>query len=278
MKVAVAFLVMLGLLAAVCATVLVKSLTARPGPAQEAVTSDPDVDILVATRDITPTEIVDTNAVTTKKIPAAQVPEGALLNSVQVVGKVLTTRMVQGQPFTKTNFIRTNDGMFLAASLPRGKRAISVSLAEWSGMAGLLYPGGVVDVLVSIKPGSGAGNDTVCTTVLQGLQVLAIGQQSIASEEFKDKEPGALAGSGKMNYRMVTLLVDPKQAELIQLAIQNGSVSLSMRNPMDAGRESPRMTRTEELMRGLAPVRSGLADFAALVARYAATAAANRPA
>src|SRR4051812_10012371 len=124
MKVAVAFLVMLGLLAAVCAMVLVKSLTARPAVDQSAVVenTDPDVEILTATRDISPSEIVDTNTVVTKKVPRGQVPEGALLNSVQVVGKVLTTRMVLGQAFTKACFARTSDGMFLAATLPRGKR------------------------------------------------------------------------------------------------------------------------------------------------------------
>jgi pilus assembly protein CpaB len=210
---------------------------------------DEPVEILVASRNLRMRSIVDTNSVTTRKVPRAHVPEGALTSPVQVVGKVLTAGVVEGQPFTQACFSRESIGVHLAASLPQGKRAISVSLSDWSGMAGLLYPGSVVDVLVSFKaPGTDArSQDTVSTTLLQGLQVLAIGSQSVASEDFADKEPGALARTGKINHRMVTLLVEPKQAEILQLAMQHGSMSLTMRNPMDGSRESRRMTRSDEL-------------------------------
>ncbi|MCL6641868.1 MAG: hypothetical protein K6T71_00885, partial [Candidatus Bipolaricaulota bacterium] len=66
MKVAVTFLVMLGLLAAVCAMILVKSLTARP-LATASGEKDPEVEILVATRDMTVSEIVDARSVQTRK-------------------------------------------------------------------------------------------------------------------------------------------------------------------------------------------------------------------
>ncbi|WP_428940329.1 Flp pilus assembly protein CpaB [Fontivita pretiosa] len=273
MKVAVTFLVMLGLLAAVCAMILVKSLTARP-LATASGDKDIEVEILVATRDMTVSEIVDSRSVVTKKVPKSQVPDGALLNPVQVVGKVLTDKMVEGQAFTKACFARPSEGVFLAASLPRGKRAVSVSLSDWSGMAGLLYPGSIVDVLVSFRA-PGSSQDSVCTTLLQGLQVLAIGSQSVASDDYKDKSPGALSGQ-KVNQRMVTLLVDPKQAEILQLAIQHGSMSLAMRNPLDTTREGRRMTRSEELINGN-PGSGGIANVAAMAARMTiGAAAANR--
>jgi Flp pilus assembly protein CpaB len=182
------------------------------------------------------------------------VPPNALLNPVQVVGKVLTDRMVLDQPFTKACFAREGTGVYLAAAVPPGKRAMSVQLTDWSGMAGLLYPGSVVDVLVSFKAIAGTQDSTemMSTTLLQGLQVLAIGSQSIADEHYRDKEPGALAQHGQMNFRMVTVLVDPKQAEILQLAMQNGSISLAMRNPLDTGREAQRLTRAREIV----PTRS----------------------
>jgi Flp pilus assembly protein CpaB len=196
--------------------------------------------------------VVDTSAVVAKKVPKSQVPEGALLNSVQVVGKVVTDRMVPDQPFTKFCFAREGHGVFLASAVPPGKRAMSITLNDWSGMAGLLYPGSVVDVLVSFKTLGDEGprerNDEMrSTTLLQGLQVMAIGSQSIADDEYKDKDPGALAQRGQINTRMVTLLVNPKQAEILQLAMNSGSISLAMRNPLDSGQEARRLTRAREI-------------------------------
>jgi Flp pilus assembly protein CpaB len=109
----------------------------------------------------------------------------------------------------------------------------------------------VVDVLVSYKTlgldPRHAETELRATTLLQGVQVLAIGSQSIADDHYQDKEAGALAQRGQMNFRQVTLLVDPKQAEILQLAMQAGSVSLSMRNPLDAEHESRRLTRAREI-------------------------------
>ena len=267
MKVAVTFLIVLGLLAAASAAVLVSVLTRRAPTAQGPHASE-EVEILVAARTLPAMSMVDGGAVKTQKVPRSQLPEHALTNPVQVVGRVLTTNLVEGEIFSAASFARKSDGLYLAAALPRGKRAISVSLSDWSCMAGLLYPGGVVDVLVSFKPPGAQERDSemVSTTLLQGLQVLAIGSQSVAAEEYSDKEPGALATKGQTNFRMVTLLVDPKQAEILQLAIQSGNISLAMRNPLDAGRDGRRLTRTAEMGQpgGASPDGQMLALLAAI--------------
>jgi len=251
MKVAVICLVIFGLIAAVCAAVLVATLARPTGPAAAIVAkAEEEVSVLVATRELQPMSVVDGPSVAIKKVPKSQVPQDALINAVQVVGKVLTDRVVEGQLFTKACFAREGTGVYLATALPPGKRAISITLADWSGMAGLLYPGSVVDVVVSFKSLGVPGRDStelLSTTLLQSLQVLAIGSQSVANDNYKDKEPGALATRGQVNTRMVTLLVDPKQAEILQLAMQAGSISLSMRNPLDAKQDSRRLTRAREI-------------------------------
>ena len=252
MKVAVICLVVFGLIAAICAAVLVAALTRGSGPTGPvAAKAEEMVDVLVAAKELQPMSVVDGDSVISKKVPKSQVPEGALLNSVQVVGKVLTDHMIANKPFTKSCFAREGVGVYLASAVPPGKRAMSIMLTDWSGMAGLLYPGSVVDVLVSFKTlgVNGRTNETEvqATTLLQGLQVLAIGSQSIADDEYKDKETGALANRGQINFRMVTLLVDPKQAEILQLAMQSGSISLAMRNPLDSSTEARRLTRAREI-------------------------------
>jgi pilus assembly protein CpaB len=227
-------------------------VTRPTGPAAPtAANTEPDVDVLVAAHELQPMSVVDTAAVIVKKVPKSQVPANALLNPVQVVGKVLTDKMLADQAFTRSCFAREGTGVYLATAVPPGKRAMSITLTDWSGMAGLLYPGSVVDVLVSYKTlgldPRRTETELRATTLLQGLQVLAIGSQSIADENYQDKEAGALAQRGQMNFRMVTLLVDPKQAEILQLAMQAGSVSLAMRNPLDAEHEARRLTRAREI-------------------------------
>ena len=267
MKIAVISLVLLGIFAALCAAVLIGVVTSRSGPETQAVApAETEVEVLLAARDLPPMTVVDSASVITKKIAKSQVPVGALINPVQVVGKVLTDRMVAKQPFTQSCFARENAGVYLAAAVPPGMRAMSVQLTDWSGMAGLLYPGSVVDVLVSFKQlgneSKSNNSEMMATTLLQGLQVVAIGSQSIADDNYRDKEAGAMAPRGQINFRMVTLLVNPKEAEILQLAMQNGFLSLAMRNPLDAQHEARRLTRAREIAphRGSVGVTSSSGD------------------
>jgi pilus assembly protein CpaB len=263
MKFAVLILVVLGLVASGCAAVLVAALSGRSdGGGAVSTNTDPEIEVLLASSDLLPMTVVDSAAVTTKRMRKSQIPQNALLSPVLVVGKVITDRMVAGQMFTRNCFPREGAGVYLATAVPPGKRAMSISLNDWSCLAGLLYPGSVVDVLVSFKTlgveGKRGETEMMSTTLLQGLQVLAIGAQSIAEGEYQDKNPGALSARGQINFRMVTLLVDAKQAEILQLAMQNGSISLAMRNPLDASREARRLTRAREIApgRNMAPVTS----------------------
>jgi Flp pilus assembly protein CpaB len=85
-----------------------------------------------------------------------------------------------------------------------------------------------VDVLTSYKPAN--ANEAVTKTLLQNIQVLGIEGDTIVSAQ-ENKRPGTTDRNKK---RMVTLMVDPEQAKVLQSAIQEGTISLSMRNPLDA--------------------------------------------
>jgi|SRR5688572_493545 len=248
MRTAVMLLVICGVIAALCATLLVRVLV-RPRPTI-AKTADENVELLIATKTLPAMTIVDGPATVTKTVKKTEAPAGALTNSVQVVGKVLTRPMAEGEVFTKSSFSTDQKGVSFAAAITEGKRAVTISLQDHNGMAGILYPGSVVDVLVTLMGPNSSTREAVSTTVLQGLQVIGIGSQTVAAEdEFKDKNPGALAKQGQVNTRMVTLLVTPKQAEMLQLATKFGSVSLSMRNPRDSKPVQQDLTRMADFTR-----------------------------
>jgi pilus assembly protein CpaB len=215
MKTAVTLLIVCGLVAALCATLLVRVLV-KPRGAIITAPEVKDVQVLVAAKALPALTIVDGPSTTLKTVKVSEAPTSALTNSVQVVGRVLTRPMAEGEVFTKSSFSTDQKGVAFASAIAEGKRAVTISLQDHNGMAGILYPGSVVDVLVTLMgPGDGT-NTAVATTALQGLQVIGVGTQTVAiEEEFKDKNPGALAKTGQINHRMVTLLVTPKQAEIL---------------------------------------------------------------
>jgi pilus assembly protein CpaB len=228
-------LLLIGVVAAVCAAILVASLKTAP-VTQQAVQAPgpqapPEVKIVVATRALDRMTTIREDMVKETKVPAEAAPEGAYPASVALVGKILVAPVVEGQPFTKNCFATSGPGVHLAATLPEGMRAMSISLSDYSSLDGLLYPGCAVDVLASFDMRSKADDKetgVISTTILRGVQVLAIEDKTAVSSGDKDEKV-----SRQDRRRRVTLMVTPKQAEELQLAMEHGMLSLSMRNPQD---------------------------------------------
>jgi pilus assembly protein CpaB len=232
MKWSIAVLGLLGIGAAVSAAVLVAALRADSG-ARRALRSvgDPtDVDIALAARDLPAMSVLEADSVTTKRVPRAQAPEEYYSQTFQVVGKVLAAPVLSGQVFRPGCFVEQGTGQELAAALKAGMRAVSVALPRDASNEGILYPGSIVDVVVSLKlPGETSGQtEAVSSTLLQGVQVLATEDATIVSSERKSR-----LGADPSRKRNVTLLVNAKQAVLLQLAREYGDISLAMRNPLD---------------------------------------------
>jgi pilus assembly protein CpaB len=279
MRIAVVILVLLGIAAAVCAVVLMRTLA--PSAARPGTLSPTETEVFTVTHAVPAMTVVDGKMIQSKRVKKTEVVPGALTSPVQFVGKVLTRPMVEGEPITESCFATEGNGYYVAAALRNGQRAVSVHLRDHAAMAGLLYPGSVVDVLVSVQSPNGA-HEALATTLLQGAQVLAIGSQTVTSgTDFKDKNPGALSG-GKgqtTNTRQVTLLVTPKQAEILQLASQYGVMSLTMRHPTDTTPVRQELTRISEFT-GNEQTRAGsnlLTAFAAALMNAKLTAPTTRP-
>lgn len=259
MKWSVIGLVLLGGIAGISAAVLVASLSRTSQPRlvsvppleeeqplfEEPAIEEPKLDILIASRDLTAMAVVEASHVERRQILASQAPAGSYSDPVQVVGKLLITPMTTGQLFTPESFASEQSGLHISTALHQGKRAVNVTLSDTMGMEELLYPGSVVDVLASMKLEfeDGVGLHRVSMTILQNVFVLAVGGQTVVGEE--DHE--GLSDVGPKTRPTVTLLVDPEEAEILKLAMDEGSVSLSMRNPMDDGWMNSRGTRAGAL-------------------------------
>ncbi len=250
MKWSIVALVAVGLVAAGAAAALVAAL--RAAPAAQAAQSSAIIDVLVAARPLAAMSLIDSQSVVLRKMPASAALPEAMTDPVAVVGKVIRLPMIEGQLFTPAVLAAKDSGISLAATVRSGMRAVSLSLSDYEAMEGLLYPGGVVDVLFSFRapPGSRSqSEETISTTLLKAVQVLAIEGRTILSTVESAAAPaaGAMHGGRK---QIVTLMVTPKQAELLQLAQEHGAISLALRNPLE-----PVVEASEE------EVRSRLSEF-----------------
>jgi Flp pilus assembly protein CpaB len=90
-----------------------------------------------------------------------------------------------------------------------------------SGVAGLIQPGAHVDVLFT-RPGTMA--EAITSTILQNVKVLAIGRSVQVNQAVDPKLP---------KIPVATLLVTAEQAQKVELAKNQGRVSLTLRNPLD---------------------------------------------
>ena len=90
-----------------------------------------------------------------------------------------------------------------------------------STLAGLIQPGSHVDVIYT-RPGN--ATEAITTTLLEDVKVLSYGRQTQIGQVIDPKLP---------KMPVATLVVNPEQAQRLELAKNEGKVSLTLRNPLD---------------------------------------------
>lgn len=159
-------------------------------------------------------------------------PEGAIDPTYVLQGKrepqsfagaVVRQSVVAGQPVTDARLVKPGDRGFLAAVLSPGTRAVAVAVNASSAIAGLVFPGDRVDLILSHRfevPGEKSKREVrrASETVLTNVRVIAI-DQSTDDQKAKPAVP-----------KTATLEVTPRQAEIVAVAMELGKLSLSLRS------------------------------------------------
>src|SRR5687768_2027016 len=68
----------------------------------------------------------------------------------KLLGTVVRNPVTAGQPITQGALVGPNDRGFLAAALGPGMRAVTVPVSTTTGVAGFVFPGDRVDVILKI--------------------------------------------------------------------------------------------------------------------------------
>ena len=148
-------------------------------------------------------------------------PPGYFNDLNQLEGRVIILPIKTNEPVLETKLAPmsvTTGGM--AAVVKPGKRAIAVKGDKVIGLAGLIRPGNVVDVLVSIE--DPRSKKQVTKVVLENILVLATGSE-IQKNEKGEPSP----------VDVFTLEVTPEEGEKLALGSNEGKLQLALRNAMD---------------------------------------------
>jgi len=177
-------------------------------------------------------------------IPQATAPRGTVAEEAQALDRALLFPVTQNEPILSTRLSSVTGADGIASLIEPGKRAVSVSVADAASAGGLIQPRAHVDVLFT-KTGSMA--EAVTTTVLEDVIVLSIGRNVEAAAAVTATGAAAPAPSApSTGNRSVTLLVTPEQARVVELAKNQGKISLSLRNPKDSAKSEEVLSATSE--------------------------------
>lgn len=176
-----------------------------------------------------------TGSIVYEKWPASSLRSGVYLKnqvSNEQLKSLIARRIInQGEPITKNSVVDRKDHGVLSALLNEGMRAVSIGLDQNAGMAGLLNPGDIVDVIVALNTnGKEKENEELNRTILCGVRVLALDQHLSTSVEIVNKKIADATQAPKS----VTLEVSPRQASALASAVKMGTISLSLHSINDS--------------------------------------------
>ena len=180
--------------------------------------------------------------------PANAVPANAFSDPKDVIGRGIVLPIIQNEPILPMKLASVEAGSGLPPAIPPGLRAVSVRVNEVIGVAGYVLPGTRVDVVATVSP-TGQTTDMTSKVVLTNVQVLAAGTK-IERDTDKNKP---------MAVSVVTLLVDPEEAERLTLASTEGKIQLALRNPLDKTMPETHGIRPAALFGFGAPTRTAVA-------------------
>jgi pilus assembly protein CpaB len=155
----------------------------------------------------------------TVSLPLEAIPEGAVSELEAAIDMVTTANVERGELLNMRRLAAHEQGSTLAALIEENMRAITVRVDDVVGVAGFLLPGNRVDVVSARIDMRSKRAKT--ETILQNLKVLAVDQTATTEQD----EP--------VIVRAVTLEVKPDQSEILVKAQQEGTIQLTLRNPLE---------------------------------------------
>ncbi len=206
------------------------------GPLEEKRRNEALLAVVAAERDILPGVPLSLDDVMPLEIPRWTLAPTTITgeHGRDLVGQRLVRARRKGEQLSWCDLEERGRG--LASVIPPGERAVTVSVDERSGLAGMLKPNDRVDVLLL-----GGQEKPFARVLLPNVTVLAAGARTGLDAP----------GETEYAYATVTLACTPEESASLALAQAKGDLFLVLRNPEDnAGMEAGAVIDFEDLLSG----------------------------
>jgi pilus assembly protein CpaB len=215
----------------------------QSAPKSTPATSIPTSAVLVAAQDLQIGASLRQEDLRAVQWPSNAVPAGAFGKPEDLIGRGLIQPVMTNEPFLPSKLAPKEAGAGLPPVIPEGFRALSVRVNDVIGVAGYVLPGTRVDVVATVNPTQNQP-DVTSKVILTNVQVVAAGTKIEQDEKNKP-----------VQVTVVTLLVNPDEAEKLTLASTEGKIQLALRNPLDKTAPQTFGIKPAVLMGTGAPVR-----------------------
>jgi pilus assembly protein CpaB len=245
------------------------------GGSQQGVLQEPQVvvekvptkDVYVALTPLAVGDVIDQTKLDRQPWPENLISEGFIVagsqGAAQITGMVARAPFQAGEVLMYSKLANPEDPGFLAAQLPEGMRAVTISTDPVAGLAGFIYPGDRVDVLfthsllskeekrMAIEEAEESGEKEkevqekrITEMLIADVRVLAVNQRAVITG---DEKPRDLLPSS------ITLEVRQQDAQRLRLAEREGEVSLVLRSLHEDTAQFVRPSAENDLTRTLPP-------------------------
>src|SRR5215468_7923792 len=204
-----------------------------PPPAPAPIAQIETVDVLIAGSDIGLGTTVSSQDLRWQSWPAESAGAHFIRRSDnpdainQLGGSITRQSFSSGEPIREAKLIKAKGSGYMAAILPKGKRAIAIDITPDTSAAGFILPNDHVDIILSRRENKdadrAAGADThTGEIILANIRVLAI-------DQTVEEKNGQRVVVGKT----ATLELSPRQSELLARAKMMGVLTLTLRSLVD---------------------------------------------
>lgn len=131
----------------------------------------------------------------------------------------------------------------LSFEVPRGRRAVAITVTDETGVGGLVRPGNFVDIVGTFEFGRPVGYEqgrvryadekTEVRTMMQNVFVVAVNRELRRERIQNETGTAPPQSASQRTLRTVTVMVEPTRVQELILAQEVGDLTLSLRSGLD---------------------------------------------
>lgn len=195
------------------------------------------IQLVVAKANLTRGTPITPDIVAVRDIPRAWANSGAITPDQysRAEGSPLAYPVAAGEPILWAQLEGRRAPTF-SARLQTGQRAVTVPVDEISSLSGMVEPGDLIDIVISVRN----DNRNFTFTLLQSVPVLATGSRVNLDERDAEGRP--------RGYTTITLDTSPDDAKRVIAAREVGRVTALLRSPGDLAQVSAEITEARVLL------------------------------